>query len=194
MLIAPRSSNRAAGWARNICNSRLLKDAPVQVGVLVSCPVRQNILLKSDGMITPGNLRACCLVADKFRVRAVLDISLPIGGNQTEVEVPQMPPTFQHDPPFEWLASGSHNNAIVLAPGIRIVFAPVQFEALKPQRIKGDEEVLRPLVTVTTFSQAVINEEVIENRRAKHAVFPPKLAYGRERAVCQQRCFVPIHF
>src|SRR5215813_11009962 len=105
-----------------------------------------------------------------------------------------MPPTLQHDPPFEWLASGSDNNAIVLAPGIRIVFAPVQFEALKSQRIEGDEQVLRPLVAVTTFPQAVINEKVIENRRPEHAVFSPELAYGSERAVCQQCCFVAIHF
>src|SRR5262249_32270972 len=95
--------------------------------------------LESDVMISLGNLRTRCSFADKLRVRTVLNISLPIGGDRTEVEVSQMAPTFQHDPPLEWLAFGSDNNAIVLAPRVRIMFAPVQFEALKSQRIDGDE-------------------------------------------------------
>jgi len=104
-----------------------------------------------------------------------------------------MPPTLEHDPSFEWLTFGGHHDAIVLAPRARIVFAPMQFKALESQRIESSEQVLRPLVTITAFSEAVINEEVIENRRAKHAVFSPELGYGRERAVCEQLCFVTIH-
>ena len=103
-----------------------------------------------------------------------------------------MPPTLQHNAPIERLALGGHNDAIVLAPGIRIVFAPVQFEAFKSQRIERNEQILGPLVAVTAFPQAVINEEVIEDRRPKHAVFSPELAYSRERAVCQQSCFITI--
>src|ERR1700745_3463827 len=104
-----------------------------------------------------------------------------------------MAPTRQHDPLLEWLALGSHDNAVVLAPRARIMFAPVQFEAPKFQLIESDKQVLRPLVAVTAFPQAVINEEVIENRRPKHAVFPPELGYCDERAVCQQLCFVTVH-
>src|SRR6267143_698112 len=103
-----------------------------------------------------------------------------------------MPPALQHDPTLEWLPFGGHNDAIVLAPSARIVFAPVQLEALKSQRIERNEQILRPLVAVTAFPQAVINEEVIEDRRPKHAVFSPELAYSGERAVCQQSCFITI--
>src|SRR4029077_3227194 len=117
---------------------------------------------------------------------------LIIAGNRAEVQVSQMPPTFQHDPPLEWLPFGRHNDAIVFAPCVWIVFAPVQFEGLKPQRIDGDEQILRPLVAVAALPQAMINEEVIEDRRPKHAVFSPELAYSGERAVCQQLCFFTI--
>src|SRR5215470_14293274 len=104
-----------------------------------------------------------------------------------------MPPALQHNSAFERLALGGHNDAIVLAPRIRIVFAPAHFEALKSQRIESNKQVFRPLVAVTAFPQAMINEEVIENRRAKHPVIPPELGDGRERAVCQQLCFFTIH-
>lgn len=104
-----------------------------------------------------------------------------------------MPPTLQHDPPIERLAFGRHNDAIVLAPRARIIFAPVQFEALEPQRIEGDKQILGPLVTITAFPQAMINEEVIEDRCPKHAVFSPELAYSGERAVRQQLCFFTIN-
>src|SRR5437773_12472607 len=144
-------------------------------------------------MIMLRKLRARCSVADAARIRTVLHVSLPIGGNRTEVEVSQMPPTFQHDSPLEWLPFGSHNDAIVFAPCVWIVFAPVQFKALKPQRVDGDEQILRPLVAVAARPKAMINEDVVENRRAKHAVLPPELGYGSERAVCQQLCFFTIH-
>ena len=68
-----------------------------------------------------------------------------------------MPPTLQHNAPIERLAFRSHNDAIVLAPRAGIIFAPVQFEALESQRIEGDKQILRPLVAVTAFPQAVIN-------------------------------------
>src|SRR6267143_3951899 len=103
-----------------------------------------------------------------------------------------MPPALQHDPLIEWLAFGSHNDAIILAPCARIVFAPVQLEALKSQRIEGAKQIFGPLVAVTAFPQAMINEEVIEDRRPKHAVFSPELAYSGECAACQQSCFITI--
>src|SRR6266481_4957238 len=105
-----------------------------------------------------------------------------------------MPPALQHDPALEWLALGRHNDAIVLPPRAGIVFAPVQFEALESQRIEGDKQILGPLVTITAFPQAVINEEVVEDRRPKHAVFSPELAYSCERAVCKQLCFFTIEY
>src|ERR1044071_2954913 len=110
-------------------------------------------------MVTLGDFRACCSVADTTRIRAVLDVMLPIGSNRTKVEVSQMTPTFQHDPSIEWLAFGGHDDAIVLAPRVWIIFAPTQVEALKVQFIESNQQVLRPLVAVTAFPQAVINEK-----------------------------------
>jgi len=89
-----------------------------------------------------------------------------------------MPPALQHDPPIEWLAFGSHNDAIILAPCARIVFAPVQLEAGELQFIKSDKQVLRPLVAVAAFPDAMVNEEIIENRRPEHPVFPPQFAHS----------------
>ncbi len=125
-----------------------------------------------------GNLRARCSVADTARIRTVLHVSLPLGGNRTEVEVPKMPPTFQHNPSLEWLALGGHNDAIILAPGTRIVFAPVQLEAGELQFIKSDKQVFRPLVAIAAFPDAMVNEEIIENRRPEHPVFPPQFAHS----------------
>ena len=63
---------------------------------------------------------------------------------------------------------------IVLAPCVRIIFAPAQLEALKVQFIESNKQVLRPLVAVAAFPQSVINEKIIEDWRAKHAVFSPE--------------------
>src|SRR6266480_3789097 len=104
-----------------------------------------------------------------------------------------MPPALQHDPALEWLSFGGDHDAIVLAPRARIIFAPVQLEAGELQFIERDEQVLRPLVAVTAFPEAMINQEIIENWRAKHSVLSPELAYGGVSALCQQRCLLPIH-
>src|SRR6266566_9752689 len=104
-----------------------------------------------------------------------------------------MPPALQHDPTVEWLSFHSDNDAIVLAPIPRVRFAPVQLEAGELQFVEGDEQILRPLVTVATFPEAVIDKEIIENWRAKHPVVSPELAYSGVSALCQQPCFFSIH-
>ena len=104
-----------------------------------------------------------------------------------------MPPALQHDPAIKWLSFRSDNDAIVLAPRARIIFAPVQLEAGEFQCIEGDEQVLRPLVAVTAFPQAMIDKKVVKNWRSKHSVFSPEFAYGGVSALCQQLCLLPIH-
>src|SRR5439155_25756789 len=104
-----------------------------------------------------------------------------------------MPPALQHDPALERLAFGSYDDAIVLAPSARIIFAPVQVEAGELQFIEGDEQVLRPLVAVTAFPEAVIDKEVVKNWRSKHSVFSPELAYSGVSALPEQLCLLPIH-
>jgi len=51
----------------------------------------------------------------------------------------------------------SDNDAIVLLPIPGVRFVPVQLEAGEFQCIEGDEQVLRPLETVTTFSDAPVD-------------------------------------
>src|SRR6266550_9224772 len=104
-----------------------------------------------------------------------------------------MPPALQHYPALEWLSFGGDHDTIVLAPRARIIFAPVQLEAGEPQFIERDEQVLRPLVTVAAFPEAVIKKEIIENWRAKHPVFSPEFADSGVSALCQQFGLVPIH-
>src|SRR6266849_5011895 len=105
----------------------------------------------------------------------------------------KMPPAVQSDPTVEWLSFRSDNDAIVLLPIPGVRFAPVQIEAGEFQCIEGDEQVLRPLVAVAAFPEAVIDEEIIENWRAEHAVLFSKLAGGGVSALCQQHRFLPIH-
>src|SRR5689334_8027284 len=99
-------------------------------------------------MIMFGTLRVRGLVPDKLRVRLVLGVLFPIGNDRTKIEVSQMPPSFQHDSAIEWLAFAGHDNTIVLAPGVGIMFAPAHLKALKIQFIKSKKQVLRPLVAV----------------------------------------------
>src|SRR6266513_787794 len=96
----------------------------------------------------------------------------------------QLPPGVQNDPTVEWLSLSSDNNAIVLAPIPGVRFAPMQLEAGEFQCIEGDEQVLRPLETVPAFSDVPVDQEIIENWRAEHAILPPELAGGSVRALC----------
>src|SRR5437773_12458586 len=105
-----------------------------------------------------------------------------------------MPPALQHYPAPEWLSFGSHDDAIVLAPRARIIFAPVQLEAGELQFIEGDEQVFRPLVAIATFSDAMIDKEVVKNCRANHSVFSTEFAYGGVSALCQKCCLLQINF
>src|SRR6266542_628556 len=104
-----------------------------------------------------------------------------------------MPPALQHDPALEWLSFGGGDDAIVLAPRARIIFAPVQLQAGELQFIERDEQVLRPLVTVAAFPDAMINKKIIENWRAKHPVLSPEFAYSGVSALRHQLCLIPIH-
>src|SRR5437762_1185977 len=104
-----------------------------------------------------------------------------------------MPPALQHDPALERLAFGGDHDTIVLTPGARIIFAPVQVEAGELQFIEGYEQVLRPLVTVATFPEAVVDKEIIKNWRSKHSVFSPQFADSRVSTFCQERCLLPLY-
>src|SRR5436190_13320663 len=104
-----------------------------------------------------------------------------------------MAPAVQHNAAPEWLPFGSDDKTIVLAPVARVRFTPPQLQAREFQRIERNEQVFRPLVAVTAFLQTMIDQEIVKNRRAEHAVLPPQLANSCVSTICQQLCFVPIH-
>src|SRR6266566_3015828 len=104
-----------------------------------------------------------------------------------------MPPALQHDPALEWLSFGGDHDTIVLKPCARIIFSPVQLEAGELQSIESNKQVLRPLVTVAAFPEAVVDKEIIKNWRAKHSVLSPEFGYSGVCALCQQLCLLPIH-
>src|SRR4029077_7949792 len=56
-------------------------------------------------------------------------------------------------------------------------------------RIERNEQVLCPLETVAAFPDAMIDKEIIKNRRAEHAVLPSQLADRDISALCQPCCF-----
>src|SRR5438445_666721 len=131
--------------------------------------------------------------ANRHKFIRLLLVRLPIGDDWTEVKVSQMPPALQHDPAIKWLSFRSDNDAIVLAPIPGVRFAPVQIEAGEFQSVEGDEQVLRPLVTVTAFPQTMIDKKVVKNWRSEHAVLFSELAGGGVSTLCQQLCLLPIH-
>lgn len=109
------------------------------------------------------------------------------------IEMSHMTPAFQDHSAIERLSFCSYHDAVVLAPCTGVRFAPVKFESLEFQRIERDEQVRRPLVTVTAFPEAVIDEKIVKNWRAKHVVLAPELTHSRVSTICQQPCFVLIH-
>src|SRR5438046_4876309 len=94
----------------------------------------------------------CRSGANEARVRAVFDVRLSVAEDRTIAQMSQIPPALQDDSTVEWLPFRSDNDAIVLAPIPGVRFAPVQLEAGEFQCIESDEQVLRPLETVTAFS------------------------------------------
>ena len=104
-----------------------------------------------------------------------------------------MTPTLQDHPVIKRLPFCRRHQTIVLSVRAGVRFAPVKLKSFEFQRIQGNEQVRRPLVTVAAFPEAVIHEEIVEDRRAKHVILPPEPADGGIGAVCQERRFVLIH-
>src|ERR1051326_6083932 len=132
-----------------------------------------NTPLKSDPVIRARSIAGCCSRQNEARVLAILHEGLGIRSNGMEIKMSKMAPAIQHDPAPEWLPPGSDNKTIVLAPVAWIRFSPVELESFEFQSIKRNEQVFRPLVAVAPFLQTMIDEEIVENRCAEHAVLPP---------------------
>src|SRR5437667_1702870 len=109
------------------------------------------------------------------------------------IEMSHMPPALQHHSSFKRLSFRGDDETIVLAPCAGVRFAPVKLESFQLQCVERNEQVRRPLITITAFPQTVINKEIIKDRRAKHAVLPPELIDSGIGAISQQRRLLPIH-
>src|ERR1051325_12096753 len=83
----------------------------------------------------------------------------------------KMAPALQNHCAIKRLSFRRNNQAIVFAPCIPVRVPPVEFKRLKLQLIQGKKQVLAPLIAITAFLPAVIDEEIIENRRAKRSIF-----------------------
>src|SRR5436309_9315141 len=128
--------------------------------------------------------------------RTIVSLSLPKDGHSGAAScwtAGAMAPAVQHDAAPEWPSFGSDNDTIVLAPVARVGFTPAQLEAAESQCIKGNQQVFRPLVTVAAFLQTMIDQEIVKDRRAEHAVLSPELADGRVSTIREQLCFIAIH-
>jgi len=103
----------------------------------------------------------------------VLVITVLVRGNEIPSEMSEMAPALENHPALKRLSFCGDNEAIVLAVGAGVRFAPVKFEGPEFQRIQRNEQVLGPLITVTALSESVKDEEIVEDRRAKHPIFLP---------------------
>ena len=84
-----------------------------------------------------------------------------------------MTPAIENHPAIKRLPFGGHDQTIVFHPCAGVRFPPVKFESLEFQGVERKKQVLGPLVAVAAFLQAVINEEIVEDRRAEHLIFLP---------------------
>src|SRR5437870_9279546 len=105
----------------------------------------------------------------------------------------KMTPTIEDHPAIKRLAFRGDHQTIVLTPCARVRFTPVKFKSLEFECIERHKQVLRPLVTVAAFPEAVIDEKIIKDRRAKHAVLLPEPINSGVGALCQKRRFITIH-
>jgi hypothetical protein len=84
-----------------------------------------------------------------------------------------MAPALKNHAVIKRLSFCGNDDAIVLAPCVPVRVTPVKFKRLEFQCVERKEQVLRPLKAVAPFSPAVIDEEIVENWRAKHPILLP---------------------
>ncbi len=104
-----------------------------------------------------------------------------------------MSPGIDNHSVIKRLSLGRDHQTIVLAPCAGVRFAPVKLESFELQRIEHNKQVSRPLVTVTTFPEPVIDKKIVKNWRTKHSVLASESIRSRIGALCQEPRFVPIH-
>ena len=106
----------------------------------------------------------------------VFEISILVGEYQVPAEMPEMAPGLQNHTTLKRLAFRCDHQTVIFAPCAGVRFTPVKFECFEFQCIERKKQVFRPLVAVAAFPEAVIHEEIIEDRRAKHVILAPEPA------------------
>jgi len=81
-----------------------------------------------------------------------------------------MTPALENHPAIKWLSFRRNDQAIVLAPCLPVCVTPVKFKRLEFQRVQSKKQVFGPLITIAAFPPAMIDEEIVENRRAEHPI------------------------
>lgn len=84
-----------------------------------------------------------------------------------------MTPALKNHPALKRLSFRRNDQAIVLLPCAAVRIRPVQFKGPEFQFVQGEKQVLGPVIAIAAFPPAVIHQEIVENRRAKHVVLRP---------------------
>ena len=84
--------------------------------------------------------------------------------------MPKVTPALENHSSLKRLSFRRNHQTIVLAPCAPVRVAPVKFKRLEFQHVQRKKQVLGPLIAVPTFPPAVIDEEIVEDRRAEHPI------------------------
>ena len=85
----------------------------------------------------------------------------------------EMTPALENHTVLKRLSFRRNDQTIVLAPCVPVRVSPVKFKRPELQRVQRKKQVLRPLITITAFPETVIDEEIVEDRRAEHPILLP---------------------
>jgi len=123
-------------------------------------------------MIGPERF-CCCACADLFRPFRVLVIWVLIRWNEIPTEMSKMTPALENHAVLKRLSFRRNHQTIVLAVCVPVSISPVKFKRLKFQRVQRKKQVLAPLIALAAFPPAVIDEEIVKDRRAEHPILLP---------------------
>ena len=84
-----------------------------------------------------------------------------------------MTPAFKNHPALKRLSYRRDDKAIVLLPCVPVGVRPMKFKGLEFQLVQRKKQVLGPMIAIAAFPPAMINEEIVEDRGAKHVVLGP---------------------
>src|SRR6266516_1465927 len=148
--------------------------------------------LQSNVTIGPQRFRGYSS-ANELRVLSVFEVPIFIGVHQVPMEISKMTPGVQNHSAIKRVCLRRNHQTVVLAPCAGVRFAPVKLESFKCQRVRGNPQVRRPLVTVPALPEPVIDEKIVKDWRAKHLVLAPEPTRSRVDAFCQKRRFLRIN-